>query len=208
MRIAIVAVALALAPAAYAQNNLHNNQWNGALITSDTNGVGHEVHGNATFGSLAGGNAFSSTLNGNINLSNAQRFWGDSRANTNVHLGGVGGTLNATSRAFSNSADIDAATACCININNFQAAQIDPTANTIVKFGGVGGDANIGATAFSNGLNVNGSGYAHMNIHTAQMNAALTAANANVAFGGVRGNLTVGSTAIANNVSFNNLIRH
>lgn len=207
MRIAIIAASLALAPAAYAQNTLNNNQWNNSLIISDANVVGHEVHGNASVGSLAGGNAFNTAVNGNISLSNVQRFWGDARANTYVNVGGVGGTLNATSRAFSNSAEVDAASACCINVYNFQAAQIDPTANTTVKFGGVAGDANIGATAFSNGLTINGSGYARMNVNSTQMNAALTAASANVTFGGVRGNLTVGSTAIANSVSINNLTR-
>lgn len=207
MRLAIIAASLAFAPAAYAQNNINNTQWNGAVITSDTIVHGHELHGNAVFGALAGGNSVGVAVNGNINFNNAQRFWGDARANTSVNVGTIGGNLGVSTRAFSNNAEVDAATACCINVNSFQAAQIDPTATSRVVVGRVNGDVGVNSTAFSNGLTVNGSGYANFNINANQMNSARTHAGASVAFGSIGGGIDVRSTAIGNNVMLSNVTR-
>jgi hypothetical protein len=207
MRLAIIAASLAIAPAAYAQNNVHNNQWNGAMISANSSIHGDFVANDTVVGTLAGGNSIGVTVNGNINFNNTQRFWGDAVATSHINVGTFGGDLAVSTRAFSNNAEVDAATACCINVNNFQAAQIDPTATAKVNFGNVAGDVGVNTTAVSNGLMVNGSGYANFNVNTTQMNAALTRANTSMSFGSVGGGLDVRTNAIGNNVMLSNVTR-
>jgi hypothetical protein len=207
IRTAAFLLALTAAPAAFAQNHIGNHQFNNAVIQAGSNTNVHSLHGPLTATSQAGGNTVGANVAGNVSFNNAQFFWGDARATTNVHVGALQGTGVALATAFSNNAELTAASACCISVNNHQAAAIDPTAVTNVSIGYAASPVSAGATAFSNNLTVAGSGWANMSVNSRQLNAAATNAFTNVNIGTIGGALGVQASAIGNSVTLTNIPR-
>ena len=202
-------LAFAAAPAAYAQSNhLANNQLNSTTISSSTNTTVYELHGALQTSSLAGGNTVAVDVDGNLAFSNQQRFFGDARATTNVHVGALGGSGLILSTAFSNNAEVNAPTACCVSVNNLQIANIDPTAVANVRIGYAAEDVTVSARAFSNGMTINGSGDGNMHVNSVQWNGAATHAVANTTIGSIGGDLVAQSSAIGNSLTINNIPRH
>jgi hypothetical protein len=208
MRTLAFVLALTAASPAFAQNALVNDQLNTASISSDSVTAVHELRGNLQASSLAGGNTIGVEVAGNVSLNNTQRFFGNATATNNVSVGHLTGTGVVLTTAFSNNAEVEAASACCLSVNNRQIANIDPTAVSNVRINYAADDVQVSTSAFSNSLTVNGSGRSNMSVNSVQMNGAATRAISNVSIGSISGDLSTRASAIGNSVTLNNIPRN
>jgi hypothetical protein len=158
--------------------------------------------------SVAGGNSVANDVAGNISFHNTQRFFGNATAVTDVNVGGLGGEGLVLATAFSNNAELNAASACCVRVNSLQIANIDPTAIANVTINAAAAPVSVSASAFSNGLNVNGSGWANMGVNNVQLNGAATHAVASVGINTINGSLTTRASAIGNSLTVSNIPRN
>jgi hypothetical protein len=209
MRTLAFVLALSVAPAAFAQTNtVSNNQLNNTTISAHNSTTVHDLRGPLSAASVAGGNSVGVDVSGNVAFHNTQRFFGNARAVTDVNIGGLGGEGLVLATAFSNNAELNAATACCVSVNNLQIANIDPTAITNVTINAAAAPITVQASAFSNGLSVNGSGWGNMGVNNTQLNGAATHAVASVGVNTLNGSLSTRASAIGNSLTVNNIPRN
>ncbi len=208
MRTLAFVLALTAAPAAFAQtNHVNNNQLNNTSISAHNTTTVFDLRGELGAASIAGGNSVALDVAGNVAFNNTQRFFGNATAVTTVDVGGLGGEGLVLATAFSNNAELNAASACCISVNSVQIANIDPTAVTNVTINSAASAVSVSSSAFSNGLSVNGSGWANMGVNNMQLNGAATHSVANVAINGINGSLTTRASAVGNSLTVNNILR-
>ena len=170
---------------------------------SDISGV-NDVAISATSASIA--NSLNVNARGDVNATNFQRFWGDSRSVLNAGFEDVAGSVEFTSAALGNSASYDIEEAENVRINNTQFTNYDPQAFSNIEVGRLEGDFTSTTAAISNSLSVSTlPATASLAVNNRQMNRAYTGATANIHLGDVVGSASVTAAAIGNSASISNL---
>lgn len=182
-----------------------NNVLNGQVNLADTWAVADVsldwIEGCVNVASIAIGNTFTASLEGDSYVSNNQRNTGIIGAETSATVVGVEQYVNLNATAIANNATIDVYDAESTSINSTQiSGGYDPSASVDAYVGGVGGDVSVSGVAVANNLGVSSSAYT-TDVVTRQTNSAGTYSTVNASINDVAGNVDVTSAAIANSAT-------